>query len=338
MVDAVAYCAAPHVQTPSGADSCACAVAIANMATPGPSSRRCNKDGKPILSVTEIMDMLHVDDVDISDDDDADEDEDVVTTIIMDPPDELPEADTDEDSADSDDPDDPTGVHLPRKLLMAGGQRVRRAKRRPLFYGDQRRGVEGENKDEEDEEDGMDRGMNNNNDDVEENNNVDEENENEDEDEDYNNEDEDEDYQQDEGKKRKRGKGKKGQGKKSKGNKGKGKKDNKDEEKETWSETDSGKVGSNISEFTESPEPDLSHLKTAYDYYMEFQPREFKEEVLHQSKLYAAQKAKKREESRRGGGGGGLGRGRRRQREEEERELHALQAQEEAECEDPLQV
>lgn len=249
--------------------------------------------GKPILSVTEIMDMLHVDDVDISDDDDADEDEDVVTTIIMDPPDELPEADTDEDSADSDDPDDPTGVHLPRKLLMAGGQRVRRAKRRPLFYGDQRRGVEGENKDEEDEEDGMDRGMNNNNDDVEENNNVDEENENEDEDEDYNNEDEDEDYQQDEGKKRKRGKGKKGQGKKSKGNKGKGKKNNKDEEKKTWSETDSGKVGSNISEFTESPEPDLSHLKTAYDYYMEFQPREFKEEVLHQSKLYAAQKAKK---------------------------------------------
>ena len=59
----------------------------------------------------------------------------------MEPPSERADAETDEDSADSDGPDDPEGVHLPRRLLKSGAQAQKRRKRVPSVFGHEERKV-----------------------------------------------------------------------------------------------------------------------------------------------------------------------------------------------------
>ena len=74
------------------------------------------------LSIAEISDLLE----EVLHDSDDEDNNPRLATIVMDPPGGRPEADTDEDSADSDDPDDPQGFHLPRRILQTRGEKVQR--------------------------------------------------------------------------------------------------------------------------------------------------------------------------------------------------------------------
>ena len=74
---------------------------------------------------------------------------DEYNVLYMDPPIERADAETDEDSADSNDPEDAEGVHLPRRLLKATGRAKKRRRLAPRVFGHKERNIADNDSDEE---------------------------------------------------------------------------------------------------------------------------------------------------------------------------------------------
>ena len=92
------------------------------------------------LSVAEISDLLE----EVLHNSDDEDNNPRLATIVMDPPGERPEADTD-------DPDDPQGFRLPRRLLQTRGEKVQKGLKRPRLFGNEE--SKDDNEDEEEDSD-----------------------------------------------------------------------------------------------------------------------------------------------------------------------------------------